>query len=354
MTTAFAPDHLLPAWQFSIADAMPAIAETGYGTWEVKGLKIFKSGTVKDSRGRQKKWTSDELDQIVSNFNKLRGTGQLADIPVRADHTNTVDSVKGYFTGLRHEGVFLVADIEFTEPDGAEKYRRKTYRHRSIEIGAYETNGDEPETYAPVALGLAFVDLGAVEGLFSKYSEDEVTTEAATFRITGVPTTDVAAVQAHIDELEKAQKPEPLTHAFHVAGAEQADFAKVQAHIDGLETFKAEQLDAARDTFVDGLVTEKKIGAPQAEALKTFAKGLTVEQYEAWKTTYATAPALFSKVGDGNGSANAGGNVSPEEAEAATNLEIVRNHRRTGLSEEAIAKTVSFRRYVALTGKEPV
>lgn len=352
MTNAtLAPEHAA-AWQFGLADAMPDLIETGTGTFAVHGLKVFKAATFKDSRGRKKTWTVDELDQIVTNFNGLRASGNLVDVPVRADHSGSVNSVLGYYTALRREADFLVADIEFTEPDGADKYRRKTFRSRSIEIGAYETNGQEPKTYYPVALGLAFVDLGAVEGLFrSSNLLEENTVDPTTFRVNGVPTTDTATVQGHIDELEKA--PAPKEHTFRIAGADESDFAKVQAHVESLETFKAETLDAARTGFVDQLVTDKKITAPTAEGLKAFAKSLTAEQYESWKATYAAAPALFGKVGDGNGSVNNAGEKTQEEQDAINALDIVRNHRRAEMPEAQLRETASFKRYVALTGKDP-
>ena len=110
---------------------------------------------------------------MVANFETLRERGLLVDVPVREDHTQTIGNVKGYFTAMRTDGDFLYADIEFTEPDGAEKYNRGTYRGRSIEIGTYETNGADPEEFAPAVMGLAFVDIGAVEGLYRNYLGDD-------------------------------------------------------------------------------------------------------------------------------------------------------------------------------------
>lgn len=357
MTTTLSPDRAT-AWMFGLAAGkMPDISETERGTWEVKGLKVFKAATFKDSLGRQKKWTGDDLDTIAANFTKLRADGLLVDIPVRADHSISVDNVKGYFTNLYRKGDFLEADVEFTEPDGAEKYRRGTYRSRSIEIGAYETNGEEPESFYPVALGLAFVDIGAVEGLYRTHNskEESPVPEAATFRIRGVETTNTDQVQSHIDELEKPR--EDKKHSFRVAGADESDFAKVQSHIESLETFKAEQLDAGRDAFVDKLATDKKVAQPQVDGLKTFAKTLTSEQYDAWKTQMEAAPALFGKVaGDGNGTGQneAGGNKTPEQEAIDTHLEVVRMHRRSGMAETQLRATDSFRKYVAQTGNEPV
>lgn len=131
----------------------------------VKDLPIFRTGKVKDSKGRSHTWTRNDLDAMVTNFSALKASGTFPNVPVRANHSRDVNQVGGYYLDVRRKGNILYADIEFTEPDMRAKYERKTFRSRSIEIGAYESN-DGAVTF-PAVMGLAFCDIPAVEGLFS-------------------------------------------------------------------------------------------------------------------------------------------------------------------------------------------
>lgn len=142
---------------------------TGSG---VKGLRIFKTAKgLKDSRGKARDWSREDLEQMVANFALLREGNILPNVPVRENHSRDVRQVGGYISGLRVSTApdgsghfFLEADLDFTEPEVQARYERGTYRNRSIEIGAYETNNGE--VYFPVVLGLAFCDIPAVEGLY--------------------------------------------------------------------------------------------------------------------------------------------------------------------------------------------
>lgn len=358
MTDTFsAVVHTTPVHQFGKSSGMPPIewnAEKTGGV--VRGLKIFKAGKFKDSLGRDQHFKPADLEEAVANFNKLKSKNILPNVPVRSDHSYSVDKIMGFMISMRTDGKFLYADIEITEPEAAAKYSRGTLRDRSLEIGVFEANNGDK--YTNTVMGLAFVDLPAVQGLFSKPQDntsffthqenDTVTVELATFRISNVPTTDVAAVQAHIDALEAAGTPKP--HAFRLAGAEVSDFAAVQAHIDAL----AETIDkfalAERDGFVDSLVTANKITAPQAEGLKAFAKGLAPDLYSAWKVTFDTAPvvAIFNKnSGSGNGSTDNGGG-DPVAEEIATLEATIAHHRRAGTSQETIEAGASWQRLQAI------
>lgn len=148
----------------------------------VTRLKVFRTGAVKDSKGRKRVWSREDLEQMVANFALLRDKGLLPNVPVRENHSRDVRQIGGYITGLHlatspaADGRFyLEADLDLTEPDVRDRYNRGTYRNRSIEIGAYESN--DGDIYFPVVLGLAFCDIPAVEGLYeaalSAYENDE-------------------------------------------------------------------------------------------------------------------------------------------------------------------------------------
>lgn len=159
----------------TLPDVMPVGARptqatlepTANGTHILRGIRIFRTGSFKDSRGIRRTWTSQHLDLMVANFYHLSAQGILAHVPIRADHTVSVKDVVGYFRDVYRDPTdqrFLAADIEFTEAAAADKWNRGTFRSRSAEIGQYEDNDGNP--YFPTVLGLAFVDIGAVEGLY--------------------------------------------------------------------------------------------------------------------------------------------------------------------------------------------
>lgn len=322
-------------------------------------VKVFRVGTFEDSLGREGTWSARDLADMVKNFQVLRDRRIFFNVPVRADHSSSVNSIVGYLDGLSCDETFLYADVRLTEPEAIAKYDRGTYRSMSLEIGSYETN--DKEVFAPTVLGLAFVDLPAVEGLYrkeEKSSKGEISVgiendkgaerPVATFRVRGVKTTDVVSVQEYLDSLEakNAELAEnPPKHTFRIGGEDVSDFAKVQEHISALEAFRAEVTELGRDAFVDDLVSSNRVLASQADNLKKFAKGLSIEQYEAWRATFADAPplgVLGAKVG-GVTNPSGGGESDPH----AIDREVVMNHRRAGLSDEQIAKTASYQRLKA-------
>ena len=369
------------------APAMFSIAVLGETTQTdgnvVTGLKVFRTGTFPDSRGRVNTWTRDILKLLEQNFNQLIAT-VLPNIPVREDHSPSMKDVKGYYRKVYVDPTnpdFLLADIEFTDPVALEKWNNKTYRNRSIEIGAYPTNSGE--IIQPAVLGLAFVDIPAVEGLFRNPAAPQpapgdqspaadnnqgdpmsgTTTPPEgkpgtfAFRVAGNEVSDFAAVQAHISTIEAAlaaanEKIAAGTqYTFKMAGVETTDFAKVQGHIDTLETFRKETMEHGRTSFVDGLATANKIGNPQIETFKALVLTMSPEQFEAFKTGFDAAPAnnLFGKHETGNG----GGNGDATADRIQVLRDTVQNHRFSGqMTEDEIKKSASYIELMKLTNEK--
>ncbi len=320
------------------------------GTVVVKRVEIFKAGSFKDSLGDEHEWTVEHLLIMVNNFNTLRSEDKFPNVPVRRDHSWSVEGVIGYIASLSVDGDRLVADIEFTEPDDFAKFERGTYRSRSLEVGAYEDN--DGVTRWPVVMGLAFVDIPAVEGLHRAGGQkvasytlqrkepdvpdtkpDEKHTPH-TFTIGGHDTTDYAAVSRHIAKLE-------------------GDNAALKTQNETLELFAAEQRTTARHSYVDSLATDKKIVAPQVESLKKLVEGFTDDQFEGFKASYAAAPKQTLLENHVDGVTNpdgTGGQTDPKVEEINKLEEILSMHRMSGLSDDAIAKTASAKRLAVLKG----
>lgn len=327
-----------------------------------RDVKIFRAGTFTDSMGRTKTWTVDQFDIAVQNFFELRDRNILPNIPVREDHTTSIKDVVGYLAGLRREGDLLVADVEWASPEAKRKWDSRQYRNRSVEIGQYVDNTGQK--YDPVVLGLAFVDLPAVEGLYriadhggDMPEENTPTpdpTAAAEPEVTPEETPEVTPEPAAVTpEPESTPEPEPelvgahsahrpQVHTFRIGGTDVSDYARVQAHIDALETFQEETVQGARAEFVAGLVSNKIITAPQGESFSALVPTMTTEQFAQFKAGFeGAAPAnLFARHDLGEGG-------DPQEVNAAADrisiLEgIVASHRARGASEESIAKMASF------------
>ena len=312
----------------------------------VRGLKVFKVGAFKNSRGQRNEWTADRLQRAVDNFNTLRRTRVFPDVPVRIDHTSSMRDVVGYFHELHFDGQFLLADIMFTKRSAYDEYSAGHLRNVSLEIGQYETNDEV--LYDDVVQGLAFVDIPAVEGLHQRASGDET---MAVKDETQTPEEPVEPVDPPVDPEEPEDEPtEPedkkvATHnraalqTFRVNGAETSDPAVTQAHIDALEKFRNDMRSTVRDSFVDDLAKQGKILGPQVEQFKAHAASLNDTQFEAFRTMYDGMPAhnLLAK----HDTTTDPDIVHAQDTadELAIAKEVIQQFKRANRSQEFIEKT---------------
>lgn len=335
------------------------------GNHAVSAMPIFKAGTFRDSMGDQQSWSQDHLRQMVDNFELLRARDIFPNVPVRADHSNSIDNVVGYIDrlSLSSDGQFLLADYTLTEPVAAEKLARKTYRSRSIEIGMFETNTGE--MFFPVVFGFAFVDIPAVEGLHSKQADMRFFSLTADIS----PTNKESALDTNDDR--GASKPEATTttttsatfgatsntltmtqapvRKFRINGVEVEEGDAVQSHIDALEAFAKETRDGNRRLFVSSLAEGKKIAATQVEALTDLVVEMNDAQFDKFKSAYEAAPVLSILASHGASHPNLDGDQSAENEEINILKETIAQHRRAGLNEDQIAKTASFKKLASLT-----
>lgn len=352
----------------------------------IEGLPVFRSGTFRDSMGFQHSWESIHMDQMVSHFDLLRGRSIFSDVPVRSGHPGWLTSgqegngkVVGYHTRLyvetrisktdAKEYSYLLSDVEILDDEAIKAIEKGLWRNRSAEVGSYVTN-DEAEFW-PVYMGVAYIDIPAVEGLnsFSKQSNFSLMMETES-----TVSDSKTKAQAPPEELKSPQPPAPPTqnadehgragggvtaaptppvptHVFSVGGQEVSDFAAVQAHIDSLEAFQSEAITARRTEFVKGLVTAGKVLAPQEEATQAFASSLDSKQFESWKATWADVPAN-TLLGNYGQSSQQGG-VPDESAATAqekgleTARAIIEMHQRGGVSADEIKRTASYKALIA-------
>lgn len=162
----------------------------------------------------------------------------------------------------------------------------------------------------------------------------------------GTPATETAPV---VPESAPAPAPAPAAdnkggQGFVMIGGQKVtDLAAIQAHVNSLEQFRTETMQATRTSFVDKLVADRKVTAPQAEALKTFVADLSAAQYESWTASWNAAPSLSLLENHGSGTSNhQGGTVN--KTDRIRDLEdIVAHHRAAGKSEDEIKNMPSYK-----------
>ena len=327
----------------------------------VRDVKVFKVGAFRNSNGQRNEWTADRLQRAVDNFNTLRRSRIFPDVPIRLDHTKSMRDVVGYFHELRFDGTYLVADIMFTKKSAYDEYQGGHLRNVSLEIGQYETNDEV--LYDDVVQGLAFVDIPAVEGLHQRPTGEET---MGTKSETPDPQEPVTDPQTPDPTKPDPATPDPATPApdpatpapdpapavevnvnehgrgtvqtFRVNGREISDHAAVQTHIDGLEKFIADTRTATRNSFVDDLVKGNKILAAQTEAFQKHVASLDDEQFTAFRSLHETLPAanLFGKH-DTTTSPDVA-QAQDRVAEVALAREIIQQFRRQGKDQAFIER----------------
>ena len=387
---------------------------TPRGGLVIEKMPVFRAGTFKDSRGDQMTWEAEHLMQMVFNFDLLKSRGILPNVPVRDGHPSIFGgggNLVGYIESLEFEQATgrLLATYELTEPDAVAKVARGTYRARSSEIGMYETNDEA--LYWPVFMGFAFVDIPAVEGLYSKdrtdgaivlvIEEDNVAPKKqadhsadggnVTVLEDGTQVVDLTQTENPIPEgdapvveppaaegdapvVEEPVVEEPVVEppaavvpevpaavlgtptapaTFAINGQPVSDFAAVQAHIAALEGFVKETKESNRKAFVTGLATSNKIIQPQVEGLTAFALSLDETQYEAFRASYEVAPTVPLLAVHANGVTNPDGDapVDDNADERSILTERLALHRSTGMTDEQIARTDSAKRLAALNNQ---
>jgi hypothetical protein len=326
-----------------ILGAGVALEERDDGTGYVRGLKVFRTGKLKDSRGNEFTWEPNHLKAAVDNFNALRG--ELPHVPVRAGHTRDVNQVVGYYEALRTDGRFLIADLDITEPDAFAKIKRKTYRGRSLEIGVFDSASG---LTWPTVLGLAFVDIPAVSGLYESPvggTQFTLITESESMA-DDTKVLEWAMASHYAQGLADAPKP-PELPKFQCYGAEVLDYSAVQEHIDTLEKAVADTRDAGRKSFVEGLVTDKKILATQREHFEKLVLGMSSEQFELFTQGFVDAPGHSLLASHGPGGTQTVNNGDDPAAEHVKDLEAIVSYNRRLVSSgvmtpEQFEKTPSY------------
>ena len=146
-----------------------------------------------------------------------------------------------------------------------------------------------------------------------------------------------------------ALPPSGSTHNYRLEGGRvTSDVVEVQGTLDRLLTenaslkqFKAESITSFRTDYIKGLVKAGKLAAPQEEQLIGLVNGLTEEQFTAFRVSYDAAPSasLFAPYGSSVEEDDADKISEKDECE-----QILASHRASGMNEESIKNTSSYKK----------
>lgn len=352
----------------------------GTQAYRLERVAIFRSGTFRDSEGWEHTYDPFHMAQMVNNFSYLRQGGEFPDPPIRCDHPGIFDggylkNVVGYVDSLQaveatspvdgKSYTYLLADYDILDVEAAKKIDSGLWRHRSAEVGFFETN-DGGEFY-PVLLGFAYVDIPAVQGLngsFSKFAKN-LTGVGEKFSAVGVdikeepnvanenPQTPSvpAAPAAPTAPTPPAAAPAPAPFVFSIAGRQSTDFAAVQAHIAAVETeneelknFQSETVKAGRESFISSLAADNKILASQVPGLQTLAATMSDEQFGMFRESYSALPVIPTISTPAISPAAQGTPVPPsrEEQELEAARRNYQRHVASGIPKDQLERTNSY------------
>lgn len=340
----------------------------------MENVAVFRSGTFRDSIGRQMTWEPENIDAFVANFNNLKANGVFPDVPVRKGHpqfgVSNMDGVIGYITALRaqtrqskisgQEFNVLFADYEILRTDAQESIDTGLWRNRSAEVGIYTDNNDVD--HAPVFMGFAYVDIPAVERL-NEFSKPDSTAPIVFSHLTEEIMSgngQVATPPAVTPAQPAAPAPQPAAPvSFSINGAATTDYAAVQQYITALEQQNAAFAQEAatreaadREAYVRGLAggESPKLLAAQLDPTLAFAKSLSAEQFASWKATMDTvapAPVLAQHGVDPAAATSQAQAPAPADAAFETAKQIVTNLAKAGVSHDQIKSGDSYAKVIA-------
>lgn len=137
-------------------------------------VEIFRAGTHTDSLGRERTYTTDDLDQIVANHSEADAA------PIVIGHPKVNDPAYGWTAQLKRAGDSLLAKFRDVATEFASAVEVGRYRKRSVRI--VQTNkgwrldhvgflGAKP----PAIAGLAPLQFARPEGEYHDFVQDSYT-----------------------------------------------------------------------------------------------------------------------------------------------------------------------------------
>ena len=370
-----AADSKLGSGKYGLLDNQEIVkGKNGNDVLMLRDVPLFRSGEFEDSLGISNLWETMHMKQMESNFSLLRDSSTFASVPVRCDHPSffggsILGNKAGNIVSVRtedlvspHDGqtyTYVLGDLEIIDESAQKNILNGLWDCRSAEIGTYRTNNKAE--YWPTFMGVAFVDIPAVEGLnFSKrldgYISDHKKSDAQDISLM-----TEERMEPQNDPTKAGQPPAPGTgpaFEFSIGGKKTSDFASVQAYVSQLETRNAaleqvqrEAVEETRTSYAKGLIESGRVLAAHQDATIELCKGMSTEQFASYRTTMDSAPVnpVLGQYGSAyTAPGQAQGGASPEADRVAILKEQVSMHQASGKSVEQIKQFKSYKELVAL------
>lgn len=247
----------------------------GFENW----IELFESGTHKDSRGREKTWTNNELDKIVSNYNESNH-----EAPITIGHPTSSAPAFGWLQEVKREGNVLLGKFKQVNSEFSEMVQEGLFKKRSISLTP-DCNIKHIAflgAKAPAIKGLKDIE-------FSHSEQDDFIYESADFsewknsivaRLfqrmrdyfidkDGLETADTLISSWDIDALKEPEKA-PVEQSFEEPTQEELDLDKLQqmqAELDAQKARVAEFEEANKQKDIELQQAQAKL-AEQEKAAK--------------------------------------------------------------------------------------
>ena len=315
----------------------------------------FKSGLRKDSQGRSKTWTHDELDEIVANTNARIEKNMFSGAPFVVGHPKTNDPAYGWTKNVKRDGdtLLIKGDEATLHKEFADGVESGLWPNRSIRIGKgkdgfYLAHVGFLGAAPPAVDGMDAV-YAADEGEFFDYADNDTYTPNVLVRTLRrfreyiinkddietadniIPDHEIESLGDHVNRLREENNPNQPTTSFNKPDSEgdktmsdftqadidaavekarkdertkvEGDFSKQLSDKDTeLKGEREQRLRADFTKQVDDLVTANKITPAQSEGMVDFmlqlADGEATEfEFSAGegdkKTTFKKTPVAF-------------------------------------------------------------
>lgn len=92
-------------------------------------IEIFKTGTHMDSQGRERTWTTADLDKMANSYDPARH-----EAPVVVGHPKSNDPAYGWVEKIKRAGTVLLAKLKQVEPAFSGMVRDGRFKKRSISV----------------------------------------------------------------------------------------------------------------------------------------------------------------------------------------------------------------------------
>lgn len=204
-----------------------SVYENTDGGFELSKDNVFKKVVAKigkyiSSSGKSVTLTKELFSELVETFKK--------EVPIPRGHKGFYDPAlnTGWVKGLAIEGDNLVADMEFTDSDIAQKVKDKTIK--DVSIGVIKENGKKILEHIAITLNPAISDLGD----FVAVAPEGVKLEKFEFE-------DCIKKEDTMADIEETKEPVSDTVELETAKKEKEEFESAKNKIIELEKLLADK-----------------------------------------------------------------------------------------------------------------